>query len=329
MRARLLALRPRYVRLLVLWSAVQPDASRPPVWSAPGFAGRSLLDDLRALRAARRAAGGGFEPVVTFFSMPRWAARAAGGCEPPNANPDARALAAPALPAYRRLVASLLALGRRENVPIRYLSPWNEPNSGLFLSPQRASCAPGAPSIGAAQYVGLARAMQAELDAAPGDQHLLVGETSSPFAAHPNISTLHEFVDGLPTDLLCGAGAYAHHEYAGDADSLGELEALLRARCGAHTPHVWITETGVGGTPPGAPRPAAPARQRAACLSLRALLDRFERDPLVDAAFQYSFRDDPNFPVGLAAPDLSRVYPAYAVWLAAAQGRASATSCTG
>jgi len=326
MRARLLALRPRYLRLVVLWSAVQPEASRPTDWSAPGFAGHSLLEDLRALRAARRAAGG-FDPVVTFLSMPRWAARAPGGCEPRNANPDARAIDPAALPAYRRMIASLLVLSRREGVPISYWSPWNEPNSGLFLSPQRASCAPGAPSIGAEQYVPLARAMKAEFDAAPGDQRIMVGETSSPFAAHPNISTLREFVDGLPTDVLCGAAVYAQHEYAGDADSLGELETLLRARCGGRPPRIWITETGVGGTPPGAPRPIAPAAERAACLSLWALLDRFDSDPLVDAAFQYSFRDDPSFPVGLAASDLSRVYPAYSVWLAAAHAGAAAADC--
>ena len=308
----------------MLWSAVQPSASRPPDWSAPGTGGHSPLAQLRAMRLAQRAAGGGFEPVVTFLSMPRWAARAPGGCEPRNANPDARAIDPAALPAYRRMIASLLALSRREGVPIRFWSPWNEPNSGLFLSPQRASCGAGARSVGAQQYAPLARALKAELDAAPGDQRMLVGETSSPFAAHPNISTTAEFVDALPTDVLCDAAVYAHHEYAGDADSLGALESLLRARCGARPPHIWITETGTGGTPPGSPRPLAPATARAGCLALSELLQRFDRDPLVDAAFQYTFRDDPGFPVGIADAALTRELPAYSVWRARAGGPAAA-----
>ena len=38
------------------------------------------------------------------------------------------------------------------------------------------------------------------------------------------------------------------------------------------------------------------------------------RDPRVQAAFQYTFRDDPAFPVGLADPHLTTLYPAYYLW---------------
>ena len=31
---------------------------------------------------------------------------------------------------------------------------------------------------------------------------------------------------------------------------------------------------------------------------------------------QFSFREDPAFPVGLLSADLARAYPAYALWLA-------------
>jgi hypothetical protein len=36
----------------------------------------------------------------------------------------------------------------------------------------------------------------------------------------------------------------------------------------------------------------------------------------VQAAFQYTFRDDPAYPVGLADATLSRLWPAYELWKA-------------
>jgi hypothetical protein len=36
----------------------------------------------------------------------------------------------------------------------------------------------------------------------------------------------------------------------------------------------------------------------------------------VEAAFQYTFRDDPAFPVGLADARLTRTWPTYDEWLA-------------
>ena len=50
-------------------------------------------------------------------------------------------------------------------------------------------------------------------------------------------------------------------------------------------------------------------------LTLVRSLGRF-RDPRVTAAFQYTFRDDPVFPVGLADVSLTRTWPAYTLWLA-------------
>jgi hypothetical protein len=36
----------------------------------------------------------------------------------------------------------------------------------------------------------------------------------------------------------------------------------------------------------------------------------------VDVAFQYTFREDTAYPVGLADPGLTRTYPAYDLWAA-------------
>jgi hypothetical protein len=39
-------------------------------------------------------------------------------------------------------------------------------------------------------------------------------------------------------------------------------------------------------------------------------------NPRVQAIFQYTFRDDPLFPVGLISTDLSRLHRVYRMWLA-------------
>jgi hypothetical protein len=45
-------------------------------------------------------------------------------------------------------------------------------------------------------------------------------------------------------------------------------------------------------------------------------LERWHRDPRVDVAIQYTFREDSAFPVGLADPRLTRTYPTYDLWRA-------------
>jgi hypothetical protein len=54
---------------------------------------------------------------------------------------------------------------------------------------------------------------------------------------------------------------------------------------------------------------------------MAATLARWRRDPRVTVAFQYSFRDDPVFPVGLADTSLTRTWPAYDLWRAWGGGR--------
>jgi hypothetical protein len=299
------ALRPRYARLVVLWSAAQPRPEREPDWDAAGTGGHSPRDQLRAIRAAGRR-GGGFEPIVTFFSTPPWATDGPSGCEPGRPNPNARAPAD--LRAYAAMVESFLAMARREGVPVRWVSPWNEPNSWLFFAPQRERCAPEAASVAPARYAQLVRAARAVLTAAPGNPELLVGETSSPYAARSGITPVSDFVAGLPFDALCAGAVWAQHQYAGDADGLAELKRALAARpCpGGRRPRIWITETGTDPPDRGRSRDTGPA----ACRALAGLLERFHADRRVDVAVQYTLRDDPNFPVGLVSAE-GLAYPAY------------------
>src|SRR3954463_7427903 len=147
-RDALARLHPRYLRLLVVWSRVQPHRGAPPDWAAPAdgclrgrrpcaaFAG--VRDQLRAARAA------GLQVVVTILATPPWASARAAGCERPATSPRSRMPAD--LGDYRALVRSLLAEARRVGVELRWWSPWNEPNHPAFLNPQRAGCSPAAPA---------------------------------------------------------------------------------------------------------------------------------------------------------------------------------------
>jgi hypothetical protein len=47
---------------------------------------------------------------------------------------------------------------------------------------------------------------------------------------------------------------------------------------------------------------------------MAAQLIRWSRDPRVGAVFQYTFRDDPVYPVGLIGSQLDRLYPTYRLW---------------
>ena len=50
------------------------------------------------------------------------------------------------------------------------------------------------------------------------------------------------------------------------------------------------------------------------CRLMARTLSRWYRDPRVTAAFQYTFREDNAFPVGLADPGLESLYPVYDLW---------------
>jgi hypothetical protein len=77
-----------------------------------------------------------------------------------------------------------------------------------------------------------------------------------------------------------------------------------------------VTETGVGQPHGGRLRDTAPDALRRQCRALHRQLLAWDRDPRVDAAFQYSFREDPQFPVGLIDAKLARTYTPLSDWQA-------------
>jgi len=95
------------------------------------------------------------------------------------------------------------------------------------------------------------------------------------------------------------------------------LEQALARRGGcAAGPPLWLTETGAGAPHPSAPPAGTPAQELQACRALAADLQGWFSDPRVTAVFQYTFRDDPAYPVGLVSADLSRLHRSYRLWLA-------------
>jgi hypothetical protein len=339
-RDRLAALKPRWFRLTVNWARIQPDPSQPPNWTMPDdgcvrgtppcapFSG--IRDVLRAVASQQRA-GGDFEVLVSIFGVPDWAAAPASGCERADATPRSRPINDQGLVAYQALIRSLYQLGVAEGVALRWWSPWNEPNGTFFLSPQRAACDRASPPVSPQVFTRLDRAMRTELQQLPGEQKLVIAELAGLSRPRLRGSGIAEFYAGLPDDVVCTASVYAQHAYAerNRPESarlpVEQLEAALDQRPCAKDKPIWITETGVGGPDVGGERTGGLASLRRDCRALDEALRRWDIDPRVEAAFQYTFRDDPAFPVGLADAGLTRTWPAYDEWLAWGGDRAPAS----
>ncbi|HZO35628.1 MAG TPA: hypothetical protein VFB41_02005 [Solirubrobacteraceae bacterium] len=317
-RDRLVALKPDYVRVLVDWARLQPERGRAPDFAQPAdgclrggppcapYAGlRATLDAIARLKA---------EPVLVLYGTPPWAARRVAGCERPGTTSYQRM---PKLAAYRSFVRSLLALTRSLKLEHVSWSAWNEPNTPGFLNPQRSGCGNDqAKAVSPGLYTKLVRTMATTLGDDPG-QRMLLGETAGVPEGRPKAVGAAEFARHLPDDLVCGAAAWAQHAHLvrprGGGKRIDKVPVAETARlltgveraldghhCSKQVP-VWITETGVGDAPHGC---AIAGRQ----------LDTWKRDRQVRAAFQYTLREDPVFPVGLADPQLTTLYPAYRAW---------------
>jgi hypothetical protein len=337
-REALTALHPRYLRLLVDWAALQPSPRRAPDLEGPVggcartvgpcYPYRGVAAELAAAASQQRD-GGGFEVVIDIFGTPAWAARPGSGCELSSLGAFSRPPTAAGLAAYRELIHALVTVARREGVALNWWAPWNEPNDPRFLSPQRASCSATAPAVAPTAYGAIVRAMAAQLKEEGGERHLLLGELNAYPQGAPSRTGIAEFVDQLPADVGCLADRWSVHAYANrgraapERDAVSMLESALdaRAHCATQAP-IWVTEAGAGAPHAGDPRVATASEDRASCLALAAQLGAWSGDPRVQAVFQYTFRDDPAFPVGLVGASLARRYAAYGLWLAVARQRA-------
>jgi hypothetical protein len=331
-RARVEELRPSYYRLSVDWSQLQPSPGGPADLAkredgcnrgaAPCGAFEGVRDQLRAVASQQRAHGG-WEVYVVLYGVPEWAARPGGGCERPDIGPRSRPITAEGMRGYRRLIRDLAALGRSEGVELRWWSPWNEPNQQFFISPQRPECSTDAPSFAPGIYTRFVRALRDELP----DARIVLGEFAGVDGPTPRATGIAEFVRALPRDVACSGAVWSQHAYAersavdqGLKGPVGQLERALRRFACTRDKPIWVTETGVGGARAGSERDVSAGALRAGCRVLHRQLRRWHRDPRVDAAFQYTVREDLAFPVGLADAGLTRAYPTFDLWKAWGRG---------
>jgi hypothetical protein len=344
-RAQLTALHPRYLRLLIDWAALQPTQAQAPALDAsvsgcartvaPCGAYAGVREQLAAIRSQQRAAAAegrvDFQVVLDIFGAPAWAARGPSGCELTGTRAFSRPVSEAGIAGYRALIHALLKLAAGEGVTIDWWSPWNEPNDPVFISPQRTSCSADSPPVSPAEYAVLARAMDSELQAdGDGTQRLLLGELNAFQSDSPHRTSISQFVAALPADVICLSDVWSIHAYAARGaakpaiDPVKALEAALDARggCAAHA-SIWVTEAGAGARHPGRAKRASAGEERAGCLALAEQLIGWASDPRVGAIFQYTFREDPAFPVGLLSADLEHAYSPYRLWLAYTRRRSN------
>ncbi|MDP9376390.1 MAG: hypothetical protein M3P40_02230 [Actinomycetota bacterium] len=322
-RAELAATRPAVYRLMVSWRELQPRPGATDLAVPEGGCLRAKLpcgpwagvrEQLAAL-ASRQRYEPGWRGMIVISDTPDWAAVAPNRCESGDAEPRLRPPAHDALPAYRALVRALAAEAARHGAHIRYWSAWNEPNHPYFLSPQRSPCDDRQSTPAAAEYVKLVRALDEELAELPGTERVL-GELAGVLETGRHSTSVGQFIDALPRQLVCESRVWSQHDYRGGSQTVDAVwEALRRHEC-PRAPSVWITETGAGSPGHRLSAGAARVQRPAACRKLHRMLSGWWRDERVEVAIQYTWREDNFFPVGLTSTDLARPLPTLEAWKA-------------
>jgi hypothetical protein len=159
----------------------------------------------------------------------------------------------------------------------------------------------------------LARAARQAITA---DQELVLGETAGILSPTSRATSVPELIRALPRSVLCAASVWSQHAYIGGTDPVAAVTAALDARHCPRRQAIWITETGVGPAPGGLSLARGITSERQGCDLLHRRLIGWYRDRRVTLAVQYTFREDPAFPTGLATADLERARPALKEWQA-------------
>lgn len=322
--AKVVALQPAYVRVLVPWERLQPIRGRKPNWDAPPSGcprinpGCRSDRGMRALLTAikqRQAQDGGWKILAVPYFTPLWAmAGPPRGCQKAR-HRHARAQM-PRIAAYRHFLRALNALADKVGVKIDFITPWNEPNHPAFLQPQRARCSVKAKAIAPRAYARLVRAAVKELRY---EQRIVLGSLAGLQRPRVYGAGVAEFIRALPRDVACLRAPFAQHAYIGTparnggrprpakvitAARHGLLDDAIRAldakRCG-HRKSLWVAETGTFDH---------------RCEAMSAALRSWAVNKRVDAAFQFTFRESRDYPVGLVSPSLFQTYRSYRAWLA-------------
>ena len=321
---KVVALKPAYIRVLIPWERIQPRAGRKPNWDAPFGGCPKLIPGCRSERGmrglltaikARQAQDGGWKILAVPYFTPLWAVAGPPiGCQKAR-NRHARAQM-PRLAAYRRLLRAFNGLADKVGVRVDYITPWNEPNHPGFLQPQRARCVVTSKAIAPQAYARLVRAARQELR--PG-QTIVLGSLAGLQRPRVYGAGAAEFIRGLPRDVACIDGPFAQHAYVGVREREGAvpraanpisaarhvlLDTVIRALDGkgcAQRKAMWIAETGTFDH---------------RCDAMSAALRSWSVNDRIDAAFQYTFRNDRRYPVGLVSSSLRDTFASYRAWYA-------------
>ena len=210
-----------------------------------GWAG--VRDQLEALASRQRE--GGWQGLAVLATTPDWAAAAPSGCERPGTRARNRAAAprgAPRLSAAGHRRARRRPRGRRRPALLERVERAEPPRvhqpAAHDLRPRRSE--PRARHLRRAHP----RPDQA-LGEAPGDQQIVLGETAGYLKSTRYATSVPDFINGLPQDVVCASTVWSQHAYIGGEDPVEATAQALAAR-GCPQPHtMWITETGVGAAP--------------------------------------------------------------------------------
>jgi cellulase (glycosyl hydrolase family 5) len=302
------------IRTTVYWYRV---AQRRPRNAVDPFDPAYRFEDLdEMIRGAQQR---GIEVLLTVWGTPRWAG--------PAQNRLPRSLAD--YTKFTRALASRYS-GRFAGYPyVRFYSIWNEPNRGIFLSPQYDA---KGRSVAATNYAKLVRAGYAGIKAANRKALVAIGETASNGrdrkVTRKGLQDTHS--PGKLAELLgkirprLKFDAWAHHPYPTSPNlpplqkvrwpnvtlsQMPKFETSLGAWFHRRNIPVWITEYGHE-TKPGEPHGVTNAKQAAYA---RQALTIARADKRVQMFVWFTIKDTPGNPwqSGLFSRTGS-VKPAYA-----------------
>jgi hypothetical protein len=285
------------VRTTVYWSRIAPLR---PAQAANPFDPSYRFDDLDEF--VRNAQLRGMEVMLTIWGTPSWANAGRGENRAPSRMQDLQSFAQALSGRYS---------GHYPGYPfVRFITIWNEPNLGQFLSPTfDANGKPVSPSI----YAKLYRAAYAGIKAGNPRALIGVGETSPRGRDKPTPSPgkLQDSLSpGTFARLLAQSKprikftAWAHHPYSTlgaspneryrfpnvNLSTLKTFEQKLDQWFGRKNIPIWITEYGFE-TKPGEPKGVTVAQQASYA---RTAIQQAEADQRVQIFIWFILRDDPT-----------------------------------
>jgi hypothetical protein len=308
------------VRVLVEWAKVAPRRPRQPL---DPFSPAYRLDDLDEL--VRNAHERGLAVLLTIWGTPAWANGGRREAVAPRGMSDLRAFAHAVAARYS---------GRYPSLPfVRFFAAWNEPNSGLFLSPQFDSAGR---AVAPRTYAAIVSAIDAGVKSASPQALVAAGETAARGRDRPVVGVHDSESPGRFAQLVAAAAprlafdAWAHHPYPASElqrpeapqrwpdvglSSLGRFSSQLARWFHRRQVRLWVTEYGYRSSPQVSD--AAAGLLQAAYLGRAVMLARAQ--PTVDMFIWFRFRDAPGeLSSGGLLDQAGRPKPALASFAAAA-----------